>query len=133
MALDQDWTHDNIALDTAKNWLENDYGVGLAVRGSNFYHAVTLWGIDIDDTTNEYTGIWITDSDNSKGGPDPRPDTLDYYNVSFADNHWRLDGVGFGKIVEMDALRRYVPEPATMILFGFGLLGFAGISRRNFY
>lgn len=133
-ALAQDWVNDSIALDTARNWLENDYGVGLAVK-DNCYHAVTLWGIDIDDVTGDYLGVWITDSDNSKYGSDPRPNTLNYYNVSYdaISAHWRLDGMcGFAEIVEMDALKmRPVPEPATMILMATGILGLAASRRKR--
>lgn len=32
-------------------------------------HAVTLWGVDYDSTTQELTGLWLTDSDDNQSSP----------------------------------------------------------------
>lgn len=124
-ALDQHWNDDHLAMAVAEDWLKNNYGVGLAVKSSAFYHAITLWGIDINDSTGEYEGMWITDSDNDKYGSDPRPNTINYYQVSYNDTDkvWEMPGYGGARIVEMDALRMNpIPEPGTIVLFALGLL-----------
>ena len=131
-AYDYEWDNADldVALDIAADWLENDYGVGIAVK-DGCYHAVTLWGIDTCETTGDYLGVWITDSDNNKGGPDPRPNTLDYYDVFYgADDLWHLDGMcGDAAIIEMDALA-YVPVPGAVLLGLLGL-GTAGLKLRK--
>lgn len=131
-AYDYEWDNADldVAMDLAANWLQNDYGVGIAVHDGG-YHAVTLWGIKTDDQGG-YEGVWITDSDNNKYGPDPRPDTLDYYPVYYDSvaKLWRLEGMlADAAIWEMDALA-WVPVPGAVLL---GLLGLsvAGIKLRK--
>jgi len=95
-ALVQEWDDSDldVAMDLAAGWLQDDYGVGLAVK-ANCYHAVTLWGIDTDEA-GEYVGVWITDSDNSAAGADPRPNTLNYYDVFFGtDDLWHVWRCGY--------------------------------------
>lgn len=48
---------------TIINALEN--GIGLAIA-LNTAHTVTLWGVDIDEQTQQITKLWITDSDDSR-------------------------------------------------------------------
>ncbi len=134
-ALVQEWDNADldVALDIAAGWLQDDYGVGIAVE-DNCYHAVTLWGIDTD-ANGDYLGVWITDSDNDKGGADPRPNSLNYYSVFFGtDNLWHLEGMcGNAAIWEMEALKMaVVPEPATIFLLGSAFLGL-GIFRRRWF
>lgn len=45
------------------NALKN--GVGLAIALS-MSHTVTLWGVEVDDETQQITKLWLTDSDDAK-------------------------------------------------------------------
>lgn len=129
-ALAQSWNDDEHALETAAGWLQNDYGVGLDIKGPGIYHAITLWGIETNDV-GDYIGVWITDSDNDKAGSDPRPNSLNYSKVSKSSSKlWWLDAYG-AEIVEMDALKMAaVPEPSTMLLIASGLIALWGARRK---
>lgn len=130
-ALAQSWDNDAMAIQVAANWLQDDYGVGIAIR-DGYYHAITLWGV-VKDDADHFIGIWVTDSDDDKGGPDPRPDRITYVPVYFANNLWYLDDY-YGEdvaILEMDALkmRHAVPEPSTILLLGAGIFSLGAFRR----
>ena len=81
-------------------YLHNGMGVALWVKDGS--HVITCWGFNYDpnynpddDPENYYLGIWVTDSDNDKGLPNP-PDALDYYEVSYHDSNWYMDNYGSG-------------------------------------
>ena len=58
----------NIA-DTFVNLIQADYLISLGVSGEHGgHHAITLWGVETDDTTGLLTKMWITDSDDALCG-----------------------------------------------------------------
>lgn len=121
------------AMVDAEDLLTNDYGIGLGVFGDNMAHAITLWGIDKNDQ-DEYVGVWVTDSDNEKGGPHDRPNTLNYHEIDWVNNHWHLQDFynSDGHYIDhMQALGHSVPEPSTITLLIFGLLGLSCMRRRK--
>jgi hypothetical protein len=107
-------------------YLRAGYGVALGVfTTSGGAHAITCWGYAYDDANpSQYYGVWVTDSDDSKGSTSP-PDLLRYYDVSFHGGEWYLQnfyGSNAWYIDEVQALDRLVPEPITLagVLMGLG-------------
>jgi hypothetical protein len=130
-------------LSTIDSYLHSGYGTGLGIFGPDVGHAITVWGIEYhfdEENAIVYDGLYITDSDDDKNGPQPRPDDRPYYEVSFdsADNLWYLQDY-YGRsdihISVAQALERapeqVIPEPGTLFLLGLGLLGILALKRRT--
>ncbi|MBN1588540.1 MAG: proprotein convertase P-domain-containing protein, partial [Pirellulales bacterium] len=82
-------SYDSTAMETIDDYLRDGYGVGLGVyTDTGGGHAITCWGFNYD--TNGYTGIWVSDSDDSKGSDNPT-DRLRYYEVEHSDGRWYLE------------------------------------------
>ena len=78
--------------------------VSTGVMGGNL-HAITLWGYEIDNSTNQITRIWVTDSDDlhQSGSGDPTQQKLNEYAVSGCyttngSNRIILDGAPYGNL-----------------------------------
>lgn len=107
------------------DYLHQGYGVALDIRSPGG-HAITAWGYKYDPDTGDYLGIWVTDSDDDKGGVAPRSDNLVYYSMDLRDENWYFDDyLGLGDdsyIMGVQALAQMpVPEPLTLLLIGLGL------------
>ncbi len=116
---------------TIDSYLHDGYGTGLAIyTDSGGGHAISIWGIDTDDFGN-YTGIWITDSDDNTYD-------LMHYNVSLIDSAWYLEGGHYDTdkwwIGVVDGLDRNPlansPEPSSLILLLSGLIGLMAFRRK---
>jgi uncharacterized repeat protein (TIGR01451 family) len=94
----------NDTLQYIDEYLSNGWGVAIGVFDGA--HEITCWGFKYDDTINKtenprgyYKGVWVTDSDNSKGynSWDPPPDIIQYYDVFYNDTgpFWQFSGPGF--------------------------------------
>lgn len=44
-------------------YITNGYAIALGMSGKGYKHAITLWGIEVDDETQHMTKMWVTDSD----------------------------------------------------------------------
>jgi len=142
----------NSAMTTVDQFLHDGYGTSLAIyTGGGGGHAITVWGMDYlpKKKNSTYLGLWITDSDDNKGGDEPRPDELRYYDVAQGDglwylqdyygtsNTWYVGGV-FGLAQSPEQLASQgqgeigpaatLPEPTTMALL---IAGAMALSRRR--
>lgn len=79
-------------------------------------------------------GVWGTDSDNDKGGADPRLNTLDYYKVSWSGADWYLQNFYGRNDIYIDDIQALaacaVPVPGAVLLGMLGL-SFAGARLRK--
>ncbi|SEM26753.1 hypothetical protein SAMN04489760_108115 [Syntrophus gentianae] len=103
-------------------------GIYKAIGNSITGHALTVWGYAYDG--NEYTGIWVTDSDDYGSS-----DSLTYYDVEYKNGKWYLEGYNGYYIGVVEALDRNtsssaVPIPAAIWLFSSGLLGLIGFRKK---
>ncbi len=77
-------------------------GIGVDEIAGDGLHAITVWGLDIDDTKDpwdqsRYKGIFVSDSDSHKGDANAE-DYLRYFSVEFdsANDYWYMPSYGGG-------------------------------------
>ncbi len=83
---------DSLAMTKIDDYLHDGYGVGLAIYKPGGGHAITCWGFT--SSSSDYTGIYVTDSDDTKGNLFPHGDKLRYYRVAKSGNTWYLQNYG---------------------------------------
>ncbi len=95
-------------------WRYDSGGVQGTGDVATYYHAIdeAAWGVD-------FAGDGVSD----------------YHNVLVLDAAW-LGGIGAFSLHNTmedggDVIHGQIPEPATLLLFGLGLLGVAGINRKK--
>lgn len=128
-------------------------GVVLGLSADYGDHAITLWGVDVDDDTHQITRMWVTDSDDKNSAVfktdldlielicDPTPKRkdlghgqfLDYdaYSIVAKDGLWYTGDQNeyIDSFSWLSATVEWtVPEPATGTL---GLLALAGLAARR--
>lgn len=116
--------------------LGDGYGVSLTLTGLTTYHAITCWGYRTDES-GRIIGIYVTDSDDDY---DDESNGMQYYELTSSTSlpgAWYLSNYFGGSyyISEVFGLQMStssaVPEPATALLFGLGIMGLAGVSRKG--
>ncbi len=122
----------DLAMSAIDDYLHAGYGVGLGLYDSGG-HAVTCWGLRVDETTGDYLGVWITDSDDDKNDPTPE-DQLQYYSVARSGGRWYLqdfygtwDEWYIGEVQGVEP----VAEPAGLALLALGGVGVILRRRRS--
>ncbi|WP_287126024.1 IdeS/Mac family cysteine endopeptidase [Desulfobacter sp.] len=130
-------TYWSYAMSNLEYLITNGYATSLSIKtDSGNAHAITVWGFEYD-TFGYYSGIWVTDSDDHKNQTNPS-NNLVYYDVTYnsTSKAWYLQDFSDTDnwyITQVFGLERNpVPEPATIILFGIGLLGVAGIAKKKY-
>jgi hypothetical protein len=77
------------AMATIDTYLRSGYGTTIGIYGPGG-HAITVWGFTHDaNDSSEYSGLYITDSDDYKYHP-KAPDRLRYYEVEYSGDKWYL-------------------------------------------
>ena len=114
--------------------LRKGWGTALAIRNETWAHGVNCWGFQYDPDTEQYDGIWITDSEDSMGDENP-PDQLMYYPIELIDGKWQLHDYKVEcYITEISAIPNIslvIPEPATIVLLSAGLAIAANLRPRK--
>lgn len=86
------------------SFLHSGYLVTLGIRPTSGSggHAVTVWGYRYNLT--DYTGLWITDSDDNKGSlsTDPPPNRIRLYDLEYdsTNSRWEMSNYGGGWYIE---------------------------------
>jgi hypothetical protein len=118
------------AMSAVNSFLHSGYGVTLSIYSITGAHTLTCWGFDYDDAGG-YQGVWVTDSDDdSENGLVPYTVSFSSINEVWNLSNGRYNGWYIGSVEALARNVTGVPEPATLLLLCFGLLGLASL-RKN--
>lgn len=123
-------------------------GIGLAQdNNSKFGHAITLWGLEYDSSTNAISRMWLTDSDDAQYNFNQdglfavdvttRDDKL-YIDTPYSDWYTEDENVYISNLFAINpavstewGIPLAVPEPGTATLSLLGLTGLLARRRRK--
>lgn len=113
-----------LLFDTINNAVNNEFALTCGIYCEDGAHAITLWGCEFDENTNEISGLWVSDSDNDFLGNFLIDLTWDENLLSWGlgESQTSEDYSGWylGDISVLMAGSQ-IPEPATVASF-FGIL-----------
>lgn len=125
------WSGGEYLMSSIEESFQDDYGVAAAVYNtSGGGHALTVAGYEYDEFGN-YTGLWVTDSDDYLTGLKLLPVSLDS-DLGL----WYLGGeysgwfIGGWQGLALKPGQSAVPEPGTLVFFVIGMLGFFALRRQ---
>jgi len=108
----QQQTDPSLVMLSIDGYLHGGFGCGIHIFDGG--HAITVWGLSWDPANPYYyTGLYVTDSDDSKGQvqPPPAPDKLRYETVQYdTTNNWWYFTSGMETnwhITDVQALRHF--------------------------
>lgn len=114
-------------------WLSNGYAISLGIGNDHgIAHAVTLWGLDYDETASTVTKLYLTDSDDVAQGFNPQglfevdctyDATDDRMYLQTPDSNWYsaaseiyvTEAIGFAPVA-------FIPEPGATALMAAAML-----------
>ncbi|MBN1380228.1 MAG: PEP-CTERM sorting domain-containing protein [Deltaproteobacteria bacterium] len=123
---------DDLAMQAIDGYLHAGYGTTIGIYTEDGGHALTIWGYDYDDQTGDYTGLIFSDSDDYLSADGSYKNlwlsSLSYDTVA---GKWYIGGSNWyiGEVMALEG--KPVPEPGTLVLLGFGLIGLAACRIRR--
>jgi len=124
-----------LALEAIEEYLRAGYGVSIGVWGQG--HIITCWGFQYDplvdkiqNPTDYYLGIWVTDSDDDKSWVGPAvdaPNRLRYLPVAWNGTYWKFTDGYQGWIVSgISGLEPYPGNSRPLAVPGSSYIGLEG-------
>ena len=137
-----EWKDGQNLLSSVVEHLDNGDGTTLAIYSETGGHALSVWGYEYywDNDEKNYAGLWVTDSDDTLTGMKLLSLTYDLDDgLWFLDlenqydyRGWFIGGVQGLEIYPTSPISE-IPEPATLFLFGAGVIGILAVIRKRMH
>lgn len=103
------------AMTAVDTYLRAGYGTAIGIYGPGG-HAITVWGLTHNaDAPSEYSGLYVTDSDDYKNHPNA-PDRLRYYEVEYDEGKWYLQSYAGSNDWYIGVVTALEPGPRSSVV-----------------